>query len=217
MKWSYSTLNKFLTCPRQYVEVKVRKTFIESETYAKTYGKEVHKALEDYVNHGKQLPTNYRQYQKYLDAVRDIPGTKHTELQLALRRDRSPCGFDDPEYWVRGIGDWLSIDHDYGFYIDYKTGSDKYADTKQLRIMALMMFAHFPVINHIKAGLLFIAKNRFIDETYRREDLDKLWDSFANDLSRFQNSIDNDWWPCNPSGLCKRHCPVSTCEYYGGV
>ena len=105
------------------------------------------------------------------------------------------------------------MDEDHAYIIDYKTGSDKYPDIKQLRLMALMVFAHFPEVNTIKVGLLFIVRGSFVDEAYERKDIDSLWDSFSDDLTRMKISMETDVWNPNPTPLCG-WCPVQTCEYY---
>jgi hypothetical protein len=114
---------------------------------------------------------------------------------------------------VRGIVDLLIVDDDQGYIIDYKTGSDKYPDPKQLKLMALMAFAHFPQLQKIKAGLLFITRNSFVDESYTREQIAELWDNFRPDLLRLGSSMETDVWNPNPTPLCG-WCPVKTCEFY---
>jgi hypothetical protein len=114
---------------------------------------------------------------------------------------------------VRGIVDLLIVDEDYAFIVDYKTGSNKYPDPKQLKLMALMTFAHFPEVQHIKAGLLFVMHDSFMTEEYKRSDIDKLWNSFHGDLERLKFSYETDAWMPNPTPLCG-WCPVKECEYH---
>jgi hypothetical protein len=177
------------------------------------YGTEVHKALEDYVRDGTPLAKNYERFGPIVDALLEAPGTRHAELELALRKDGTPCDFRAPDYWVRGIIDLLILDGSTAYIVDYKTGSAKYPDAKQLKLMALMTFAHFPEVNYIKAGLLFLAHDVFIDEAYRREDIDKLWGAFTPSVARLETSSAINVWPANPTPLCG-WCPVDTCEYY---
>jgi hypothetical protein len=179
------------------------------------YGTEVHKALEDYVKDGKELAVNYLRFKPAADALIDIPGEKYAEHEMALFRDKTPCDFADSNRWVRGIVDLLIVDDDYAFIVDYKTGSSKYPDPKQLRLMSLMTFAHFPNVNKIKAGLLFVMHGSFVTEEYTREELDKSWAKFNGPLGRLDNSYDNNVWPPNPTPLCK-YCPVKSCDFNRG-
>lgn len=215
IKWSFSGLKDFTTCPRQYNEVKIHKRFTKKVTEQMNYGTVVHKALEDYVRDGTPLAKNYERYRVMVDPLLEIEGTRHPELKMALREDKTPCDFDDPDYWVRGIVDFLVIDGDTAYIVDYKTGSARYPDLKQLKLMALMTFAHHHSVRKIKAGLLFVAHNMFIDENYSREQTDDLWEFFTPSLTRLRIAMDTDAWAANPSPLCG-WCPVTTCQYNKG-
>jgi hypothetical protein len=211
--WSYSALKEYLNCPRQYNEIKVLRNYAKEETDNMRYGKEVHKALEDYVRENIPLAKNYKRFQPMLDTLLDIEGVKYPEHELALTFDRSPCDFNSKDRWVRGIIDLLIVDGDTAYIVDYKTGSNKYPDPKQLKLMALLTFAHFPEVNKIKAGLLFVMHDSFMPEEYNRDSIGKLWYYFLSDLKRLELSFDNDLWIANPTGLCG-WCPVKKCEFH---
>jgi hypothetical protein len=215
MKWSFSGLKDFETCPRQYYEVRVAKNYVKGDTPQTLYGKEVHKACEDYVRDDTPLVTNYLRFKPTLDALKEIPGDKYLEHEMALTVDKLPCKFDAPEYWVRGIADYLCVDNDVAYIADYKTGKVR-PDLKQLKLMALMTFAHFPQVNHINGILLFVMHDAAVDESYKREDIPKLWAQFEFTLQRLNLSYNTGNWFPKPSGLCKRYCPVETCNFYGG-
>ena len=212
IKWSYSGLKDYVNCPRQYHEVKVLKRFTKTPTKQMLYGTEVHSVLEHYVKDGTPLAKNYQKFQKQLDPLRDMEGIKFPEHRMALTADKQPCSFGSPDYWVRGIADLLVVDGSQGFIVDYKTGNNKYPDLKQLQLMALLMFAHFPQVNHVKGGLLFVMHETFITSEYAKDDEDKLWRDFDPDLERLKISYEKDQWQPNPTPLCG-WCPVSTCEF----
>jgi CRISPR/Cas system-associated exonuclease Cas4 (RecB family) len=213
--WSYSALKEYENCPKKYYEIRVAQNYTVIPSEQMIYGTEVHKALEDYVKDGKELAVNYLRFKPAADALIDIPGEKYPEYEMALFRDKTPCDFADSNRWVRGIVDLLIVDGDYAFIVDYKTGSSKYPDPKQLRLMSLMTFAHFPNVNKIKAGLLFVMHGSFVTEEYTREELDKSWAKFNGPLGRLDNSYDNNVWPPNPTPLCK-YCPVKSCDFNRG-
>ena len=210
--WSYSSLKQYQNCPKQYYEIKVAENYTIIPSEQMKYGTEVHKALEDYVKDGKELAVNYLRFKPAVDSLKEIPGTKYPEYEMALYKDRTPCDFSDAKRWVRGIVDLLIVDNDYAFIVDYKTGSNKYPDPKQLRLMSLMTFAHFPQVNKIKAGLLFVMHGSFITEEYERKDIDKSWEKFYGALERLDNSYETNVWPPNPTPLC-RFCPVRSCDF----
>jgi CRISPR/Cas system-associated exonuclease Cas4 (RecB family) len=213
--WSYSSLKQYQNCPKQYYEIKVAQNYEVIPSEQMIYGTEVHKALEDYVKDGKELAVNYLRFKPAIDSLKAIPGTKYAEYEMALYKDRTPCSFSDSNRWVRGIVDLLIVDNDYAFIVDYKTGSNKYPDPKQLRLMSLMTFAHFPQVNKIKAGLLFIMHGSFITEEYERKDIDNSWEKFKGPLTRLEMSYKEDSWPPNPTPLCK-YCPVKSCDFNRG-
>lgn len=212
IKWSFSSLKQFQTCPRQYHEVKVLENYKVKETEAMTYGTIVHKAFEDYARLGTPLPRNYLKHKATIDTLLKLSGTKFIEHEMALRIDYTPCPFDAPDRWVRGIADLIVVDGDTAYVIDYKTGSDKYADLSQLKLMALMVFNHFTDVKTVKAGLLFVGRNVFMDATYQRDKMDEYWKSFKETLARLEMSMETGNWLKRPSGLC-RFCPVTSCEF----
>jgi CRISPR/Cas system-associated exonuclease Cas4 (RecB family) len=213
--WSYSSLKQYQNCPKQYYEIKVAQNYEIILSEKMIYGTEVHKALEDYVKDGKELAVNYLRFKNSVDSLIAIPGVKYPEYEMALYEDKTVCNFADSNRWVRGIVDLLIVDGDYAFIVDYKTGSNKYPDPKQLRLMSLMTFAHFPEVNKIKAGLLFVMHNSFITEEYERKDIDKSWEKFKGPLTRLEMSYKEDSWPPNPTPLCK-YCPVKSCDFNRG-
>jgi len=212
IKWSFSGLKDFINCPRQYYEVKVAQNFVKKVTQKMLYGTEVHKALEDYARDGTKLPLFYERYKPLLDTLLTIPGKRYLEYKMALTADKKPCDFDAPDYWVRGIVDFMVIEGDTAFIVDYKTGSNKYPDMKQLKLMALMTFAHFPQVKHVKAGLLFVAHDHFMPEEYTVDQSEQMWGVFAPDIARLKHSMESDSWPPNPTPLC-RWCPVVSCQF----
>ena len=213
--WSHSALKDYESCPKKYHEVRVLKKHKFTETQATMYGTELHKAAEDYIGEGKPLPKQFDFIADTLDALKAKPGRKLVEYQMALTTDLKPCGWVGPEVWVRGIADLLVVNEDQGFIVDYKTGSNKYPDPKQLQLMALMAFAHFPQLEHIKAGLLFVAHEHFVTSDYERPKIDSYWEDFTWSLERLHNSFETDTWQANPTPLCG-WCPVNTCEYHKG-
>lgn len=192
--------------------MRVLKNYTVKETEAIIYGKAVHEALELYVKDGKPLPKNYLRFKPMVDTLINIKGDKYPEYEMALTHSKEPCDFDSEDRWVRGIADLVIVDGDTAYVVDYKTGSNRYPDPKQLRLMSLMMFTHFPDIQRVKGGLLFVMKNSFITEEYLRKDMDKSWGMFEQSLKRLETSYENDTWQANPTPLCK-WCSVVTCDF----
>lgn len=217
--WSYSSLKKFKTCPRQYAEVKIYKNFEEPAfTEATLYGSSFHEAAEHYVRDGTPLPEAFAYVKHHLDTLRAIPGEKMCEFEMGLTKELTPCGFKDENVWCRGIADLLIVNREKGTarIVDYKTGkSAKYADTAQLELMALMVFKHFPEVHKVKAGLLFVVANDFKKADYDRTQERNYWRGWMQDIARLEKAHDTGVWNPNPSGLCRKHCVVVTCPHNG--
>jgi hypothetical protein len=151
-------------------------------------------------------------FKPVLDTLLEIPGKRYPEQKMALNKDGKAAEYNK-DYWVRGIVDLMIVDGDTAFIVDYKTGSNKYPEPKQLKLMALMAFARHPELMRIKAGLLFIVHNSFMTEEYTRDQIPQLWEAFKTDLKRMEVSYESDVWNMNPTQLCG-WCPVNTCPHH---
>lgn len=215
--WSYSRAKAFETCPKQFYHTKILKEYPQPETEAMRYGTDVHLACEEYICSGKEMPKKYEQFRGVLDALNAKPGTKYCEYKMGLTADLEPCEFDAEYVWYRGIADLLIVDNDRAWVVDYKTGkSARYADTGQLELMALSVFKHFPEVKTVSAGLLFLVSNNFIKAKYDTTDSAKLWQKWLGVHAKMVKAAESGVWNPNPSGLCRRHCPVTECAHHGG-
>ena len=215
IKWSFSALKTYDNCPKKYYHLKVAKDVEDSPGEAAMYGTDVHKAAEDYIRDGTPLPGAFSFMQEQLDLLAAIPGDKLCEYEMGLKADLSPCGFNDPDYFCRGIADLVILDRERkrAVVVDYKTGSPKYADTKQLELMALMLLKHFPEIEFVKAGLLFSVAKEFVREQYKRTELTDLPPRFRTIVTRLENSMRYGVFNPKASGLCG-WCPVESCQHW---
>ena len=214
--WSYSSLSLFQQCPRKYHRLRVVKNIKEGETEALIYGKEVHKAAEDYVRDGTPIPAKFEYIKPYVDPLKDLPGEKLCEYQMGLTEALEPCGFFDKDVWWRGVADLLVVDGDKAHLIDYKTGkSSQYADVKQLELLALATFKHFPSITKIKAGLIFFVAQDLVKADFVDAQQEPLWAKWLPELSRLERSYEVDVWNPKPNFTCKKFCPVKDCEHNG--
>jgi hypothetical protein len=137
-------------------------------------------------------------------------------LELGLTEKLEPCAFDAPDVWWRGIIDLFIVRDVLAHLIDYKTGrNSRYADKDQLEILALAIFKHFPEVNRIKAGLLFVVAEVFIDEEYTREGIEQLWLKWINNIQQMEYAENHGRYNPNPNFTCRNHCPVADCPHHG--
>ena len=101
--------------------------------------------------------------QPHVDKLLKTDGEKLFEYRMGLTKDLEPCKFFAKNVWWRGIADLVVINGDKALLIDYKTGkSAQYADTHQLQLLSLALFAHFDQLETINGGLLFFVSREFV-------------------------------------------------------
>jgi hypothetical protein len=215
--WSHSALKDFEGCARRYHEVRVLKNYTQRETEQIRYGKELHKAAEDYVTDNTPIPPQFSFVQPTIDALLAKPGTKYAEYEMGLTVDLRPCSFRDANCWVRGIADLLIVDEESltAWVVDYKTGKDKYPDKEQLTLMSLMVFAHFPIVRMVKSALLFVVKDTMVKHKVMLEEATSYWQDYRERVARLEAAFANNVWNPTSTPLCP-WCPVKTCEFNKG-
>jgi len=211
--WSHSSLKDYEGCARRYHEVKVLKNYKFQETEATRYGTVLHEAAELYIKEGKPIPPEFAFIKDTLDALNAKPGRKLCEYKMGLTVDLRPCEFLGKDVWLRGIADLLIIDDENltGWVVDYKTGNNKYPDREQLKLMALMVFAHFPHIRKVNAALLFVVKDDMVRASYTIDQAEAEWWQYRQRVARIEQAHATGVWNPRPSPLCP-WCPVTTCE-----
>jgi hypothetical protein len=216
IKWSYSSLSLFNQCPKKYYHLRVAKDVVEPETEALTYGSKVHEAAEFYIRDGTPIPPEFAYIQEILDVLKNIQGEKLCEYEMGLTKNLEPCGFKDKDVWWRGIADLVIMDGDKAYLVDYKTGkSSKYADTKQLEILSLALFKHFPNLKRIKAGLLFLVAKDIVKTSYERDYQEGGWVRWLQDTTQLELAHVNEVWNARPNFSCRNFCAVTTCVHNG--
>lgn len=214
--WSYSKLKAFETCPKQFYHCNVLKEFPFEETEAMRYGTEFHKAAEEFVRDGVEIPKKFEFATKVLTSLRDRSGQKLCERKLGLTENLDPCDFFAADVWFRGIADLIILNGDKATVVDYKTGkSARYADPGQLELMSLTVFAHYPEVKTVRAGLLFVIANAMVKGKYTEFNKDELWRKWLAKHGAMKKAFETNVWNPRPSGLCRKHCPVVECAHNG--
>jgi len=214
--WSFSSLKTFQQCPRKYYHAKIAPDAIrEPDTTATLYGKAAHTVAEDYIKDGTPVPPQFEYMAPMLDKLNAIPGEKLVEVKLGLTRGLKACDFDAPDVWWHGIADLVILNHEKGLAhsIDYKTSKNaRYADVKQLDLVAAAIFAKYPNIVRVKSALLFVVSKEFIKAEQLVEFKDTYMEKSAIDVARIEAARLSGVW--NPvSGPLCRFCAVKDCEY----
>ena len=216
--WSYSSIKTFDQCPKKYYHLKVVKDFKDEDSTATIYGKELHTAAEEFIRDGTPIPAKFSFLADTLKALSEIPGDKQCEIKLGVAKNEgrfTPCDFFDKNVWWRGIADLLIINEETGVahLIDYKTSKNaKYADPKQLDLLAGAVFLKYPKIVEIKAALLFVVCNDIVKKRYETLQTMALMRTMDNELARLEVAMKTQVWNPISGPLCK-FCPVTECSH----
>lgn len=208
--WTFSSLEKFENCPRQFYHTRVKRDVYEPPTEAIKWGEKVHTALEHRVIDGTPLPEGMEQWESLAARLAEMPGEKYAEYKMSVDDNFQPTEWK--QAWSRGIADLVVVKGKQALNLDYKTGKRKL--TEQLELYAVYTFAHFPEVEEVFTGFVWLKDKKIDKERYTREDIPVIWQQFLPRVNKLESAYDRDSWPCKPSGLCKGWCPVKTCEFY---
>ena len=212
--WSYSSIKTFDQCAKKYFHLKVVKDVKDEPGEAADYGTAVHEAAELFIKHGTPIPEKFAFMRPIVEPLAKKKGTKATEIKLGVTSDMKPCGFFDKNVWYRGIADLLILNGSEAWLIDYKTGKNaKYADIKQLDLLAGAVFIHYPEVETIKSALLYVVSQDMPKKIHHRQHLPTYMGVFDTQLDQLEAAMEHGVWNANPSGLCG-WCPVETCEHW---
>lgn len=209
--WTFSSLEKYQTCPKQYYHIRVIRDVKEPPSEHTVWGEKVHTALENYIKNGDPLPDEMQNWVPFMEKVSKLKGKKLTEERFSVDANFQACDWDSA--WSRGIVDLVVIDGDTATVMDYKTGKRKPSD--QLSLYAAYVFAHYPEVNTVQTAFVWL-KDRKVDRgVFTRDDIPTIWQNFLPTVARIDKSFSTEKWPAKPSGLCRQWCHVLTCEHNG--
>lgn len=212
--WSYSGLKAFESCARQYNEVQRLKNFKGTQGPELIWGDRVHKALHKTLQDGVPLPDEMLMYQGWVDKVKAGPGKLYVEQKYALTKDFRPTTYFAHDVWFRGIGDVVRVDGSVALVLDWKTGK-VLDDPVQLLLMALCIFNHFPKVQRVRSEFIWLKFDAQSSEVFTRESIADQLVGVLDRVHAMKDAYDTDNYPPHPSGLCRKHCPVASCQYWG--
>lgn len=213
--WSYSRLKNFETCARRSYHYDILKDIVEPESEQLRYGHALHGHFEARIKQAKPLPLGFGQYESILARIVGAPGDTLGEQKLALTPDFAPVAFFGKNVWFRTVIDAAKIRHDTNVasVFDWKTGKIT-ADLTQLQLMAMALFAHHANLERVRAGLVFVAHDHVETAEFAREDQTEVWAEILPRVRAMQRGVENQSFPPNPSGLCRKYCGVKSCEFF---
>lgn len=213
---SFSALNNFESCPKKFWHLRVQKDVREEEGTALRHGKKVHKALEDYVGKGRELPREFEYLAAHVHRFVNFPGETLVEMEMAITENYKPTGWFDKDVWLRAKLDLILLGQRKAMLVDYKTGKMKDDGFTQLKMAAAMLMIFYKRLEEIEMVYLWTAHDGAVtQQTFHRSDFVDVWNELLPRLNHFEQAHVEGSFPANPSGLCKRHCPVLKCPHNG--
>lgn len=213
VRWSYSALKTYQNCQHRYYRQYILKDVTDPGNDATMYGTDMHEAIENHLKDNVPLPDKYKRFEPAVSVVKNFEGDKYIEHEMALDYNLKPCAFDCENRFVRGIADVIIVNGKVARVLDWKSGkSSRYADVKQLELMALMIFKHFPKVDTVKGALAFVVAGDVIKASYSKKDSKNMWKRWLHEVVKIEASVKNGSFAQTPGGLCG-FCPVKDCEF----
>ncbi|WP_417655123.1 PD-(D/E)XK nuclease family protein [Pseudoalteromonas atlantica] len=213
--WSFSTLKKFENCQWAVKLGKVDKIPVESGEAAQR-GTVIHDGCEAWVRGDvEELPadnrTKFDQFSADFSSLREDyrEGKITMEENWGIRKDWSPCDWDDDELWGRAKLDVFIRENENSCrIIDYKTGQKfgnemKHAD--QGLSYALHTMHRFPEIDVFKVEFWYLDDGTKMVRTFNRRQLGMLLLRYHNRAKKLTTS--KDFIPTANAHTCR------FCEY----
>jgi hypothetical protein len=82
--------------------------------------------------------------------------------------------------------------------------------------MAACLFAKYPELEKIKAGLLFVVSGDFIKSEYTREKAFEIFADLHGLLTQREMAYNTNVWNPKPNGLCAKWCRTQ-CPHNGSL
>lgn len=204
---SFSSIKMYMNCPLRYYHQRVRKAVSDPGSEATHYGERIHKFLEDRLKTNTELPQEAAVYEGLVSAIlKGMKGELLVEQELTLNAELKPTGWFDKDAWLRTKIDVLVLDTKRAAVLDWKTGKRK-PDFDQLELYALQIFSHYPEVERVSVGFVWLKDKAMDREEYLRQDAADLWTKLLAQINRIEKSLETSTWPARPSGLC-RFCPA---------
>ena len=216
--WSFSRIKSFEDCPKAFWHVSVKKDIPFQETPATKEGKETHLSIASYLKGEiKNLPLHLRHHEPFFTKIKNAPGEKIIEQQIALNarygitdwfaKANHPSG----EAYLRVISDCTILNGEHGVIFDWKTGK-RSDDFTQLKLTAATTFLLAPEVKSIKVAFYWMKEKAAPSRELTRDEAPEVWNEILPRVQRYQEAHDTNSFPARPGKNCK-WCPVLSCPY----
>jgi hypothetical protein len=210
--WSYSALEGFETCPRNFNATRGPKaTHKEPYMKSKADGLDVHAAMQAYVERGAEPPIGLRKFKGIVDRVTDGATDITCEIKFGLRADLSPCDFFDKDVSMRVAFDLNALRKDSIAQLDYKTSARPRESDLQLQLYALAALMRWTNYEQVWGAFVYTHFNARPLLTERKQ-IPKIIETVNPRVERLRLAREEDDWPERQSWKCG-FCPVRECRF----
>lgn len=212
MPQSPSSLQTFLTCPRQYFAKYISKEVEFTGNKHTIFGSKVHKVFEDYLSSSGQgqqtLPDFLLPAKKYLDKMKKS-STCLAEVKLAIDKSNNLVDWFDKSAYQRCIIDALLVNKDESIVlcIDWKTGKKRDNQT-QHDFIKKCAGAKYPNAT-IYTLFIYLFAGQSTLQVFKHDPLTEL----DNSMKQLEQAYELGIFPPKTSGLCKGWCDVLSCAF----
>ncbi len=211
---SYSAIKLFENCALRYYRQRIVKDIRDEPGEASIYGDRVHKALENRLKSGADLPDHLEFAEGYCQSIENLGerGLLEVEKELVIDENFNEVDWWHRDAWIRFKLDALVVVGATALVFDWKTGKRR-ADTFQMEMFAAIVFQLYPQVQVVKTNLVWLKDKSMDTEVFKRKQAPYLWRNITAKISRIVKAYETENWPAKPSGLCG-WCPARfSCDY----
>lgn len=185
---------------------------VEKKNESALYGDEVHQHFKAYFKSGTPLPLHLRHYEPSLARIRNAPGTRIVEQQIALNDKFEQVEWYAKDAYLRVISDLVQHNGKSAINWDWKTGKP-YDDFTQLKLTAAVLFHLGQEIEEITNAYYWLKTKKVAAEKMKRADTVAFWTDLMPRVQKYQAAHDAQDFPPRPGKHCD-WCQVKTCQYW---
>lgn len=211
MPQSPSSLQTFLTCPRQYFAKYIAKSVAFKGNKHTELGSKVHKFFEDYLNGVvSNLPPELIKAKPCLDNFKKY--FYGAEVKVAITKENKLTDWFSEEAYQRCIIDALLTNKDQSVIvaIDWKTGKKRDNQT-QHDFIKKCLGVMFPKAKLIKTAFVYMVAGQLTIQDY--EPLTSSLQDLDEAMKELETAYQEGLFNPKTSGLCNGWCEVSNCIY----
>lgn len=232
LAWSWSRLNTAEQCLRKYFLQNISKELKYVQSPQARRGEILHKMLEnaaikmrDTKSLGGGFPEDITHVipllQKLVHGADEVlieEGSAEATKYALDDEFQKVSYFDKKRAWLR-FGIDLGVKRgSKAVIVDWKTGKN-YGYNDQLKLMAaVLMEVIWPDVDEVTACYVYIDIGETSKRTFKRDDLDDMWDDLIGRAYQIEKARQANEWPCKKNNFC-RNCDANStqCEIKAGM